>query len=96
MNGNIAFHGFGENSDYTLVQDSFSYLDVKSLEDKCEEENVLPKINSPTVMEEKYLNVLIECTKELFIGFLQLENLPSCDVIKYGGFCIGICIFGKQ
>lgn len=71
-----------KNSDYTLVQDSFSYLDVQSLEDKCEEENVLPKINSPTVMEEKYLNVLIECTKELFIGFLQLENLPSCDVIR--------------
>lgn len=71
-----------KNSDYTLVQDSFKYLNVQSLEEKCKEENILPKITEPTFREEKYINLLKECVKELFIGFLDLENLPSCNVIR--------------
>lgn len=71
-----------KNSDYTLVQDSFEYLNVQSLEEKCKEENILPKITEPTLREEKYINLLKECVNELFIGFLDLENLPSCNVIR--------------
>lgn len=71
-----------KNSDYTLVQDSFKYLNVKSLEEKCEEENILPKVTKPTLREEKYINILKGCVKEIFIGFLELEDLPSCNVIR--------------
>lgn len=78
----FCFSWLKKNSEYSLVQDSFRYLDVQSLEEKCEEENVLPKISKPTLSEEKYIHLLINCVKELFSSFLQLESLPICNVIR--------------
>jgi len=43
----------------------------------------LPKINSPTVREEKYLNVLKECTQELFIETGELLEEFLWDEEKY-------------
>jgi len=70
------------NKDYTLVQDTFRYLGIQSLEDRCSEEDILPKINFPTLKEEIYINILKDCVKELFEGFLDLEKSPECKVIK--------------
>ncbi|MEA5010037.1 hypothetical protein [Clostridium tyrobutyricum] len=71
-----------ENLEYRLVQDSFKYLNVKSLESKCSQENVLPQINRPTICEQKYIDILKSCVKELFTDFLEIENLPICNVIR--------------
>ena len=43
----------------------------------------MPKINSPTVREEKYLNVLKECTQELFIETGELLEEFLWDEEKY-------------
>lgn len=42
------------------------YLNVQSLEEKSKEENILPEITEPT-LEEKYISLLKECVKELFV-----------------------------
>lgn len=71
-----------KNSEYRLVQDSFKYLNVQSLEDKCSEENVLPQISKPTIREQEYIDILENCIKELFMCFLEIESLPICNVIR--------------
>lgn len=73
---------YKENKEYTLVQDSFKYLGYDSLEEKCAKENILPKINEPSLKEKQYIDTLKECVKEIFQGFFELEKMPSCMVIK--------------
>lgn len=70
------------NKDYTLVQDSFRHLNVQSLEDKCREDDLLPRVEEPSDGELKYINLLKDCAKEIFKGFIDIDNLPECRVIR--------------
>ena len=70
------------NKDYTLVQDSFRLLNVQRLEDKCEEEGVLPKIQEPNQEQRKYISILENCIKEIYQGFFEVERMPIYYVIK--------------
>ena len=71
-----------ENPQYTLVQDSFRYISVQCLEDKCRAENILPEISVPKHKEKDYINILEECTREIFKDFLKTDELPICNVIR--------------
>ena len=70
------------NKDYTLVQDTFRYIGVKSIEQKCTEKDILPKISHPDEIQLKYINLLEQCTKEIFKGFFDIDNTPICMVIS--------------
>lgn len=70
------------NPEYILVQDSFKYLGIQSLEEKCEEENILPKVTKPTKVEQKYIRILQNCIKEIFADFFKNGELPECNVIR--------------
>lgn len=70
------------NKEFTLVQDSFKFIQVESLEEKCRKEDVLPRIDMPSEKQREYINLLEECVKKIFAGFIETESLPECMVIR--------------
>ncbi|HEY5561576.1 MAG TPA: hypothetical protein VIK72_07425 [Clostridiaceae bacterium] len=70
-----------QNENYNLVQDSFQYLSVNTLEEKCDANNGFTLICPPNSTELKYINVLEVCDSELFKDFLNINELPVCQVI---------------
>lgn len=70
------------NNDYTLVQDSFAYMGVQSLENKCMKADILPRVSSPSDKEKVYINLLEKCAKEIFKDFLEIDSIPKCNVIR--------------
>lgn len=70
------------NKDYSLVQDTFKYIGVQSIESKCREEDILPRVSMPEKLETKYIKLLEECAKEIFLGFFNTTDLPNCMVIN--------------
>jgi|GEM_PF-2253699 len=72
---------FKQNRQYTLVQDTFKYIGIKSLEEKGEEENVLPIIAPLTKKQKQYVDILVKCINEIFRGFFE-EKFPECMCIK--------------
>ncbi|HEY5561591.1 MAG TPA: hypothetical protein VIK72_07500 [Clostridiaceae bacterium] len=70
-----------QDENYNLVQDSFQYLGVNTLEEKCNANNGFTLICPPNSTELKYINVLEVCVSELFKDFLNIKELPVCQVI---------------
>ena len=70
------------NKEFTLVQDSFKFIQVRSLEEKCRKEDVLPRIDMPSEKQCEYINLLDECVKKIFAGFIETESLPECVAVN--------------
>lgn len=66
---------------YTLVQDSFKYLGYDTLEEKCEANNGFTLLSDPNSTEINYIKVLEACVSDLFKDFLDVNEIPNCQVI---------------
>lgn len=68
-------------SNYILVQDNFTILGYQSLEAECEKYNGFTLLRNPNILENRYIEILEACIRDLFTGFLETAPLPLCKII---------------
>ncbi|MDR1417049.1 MAG: hypothetical protein LBJ57_06490 [Prevotellaceae bacterium] len=66
---------------YLLVQEGFEKLGYQRLENKCESEGGFTIARLPNKLEKKYIQILEQCTYEVFDDFFGFKQLPECKVI---------------
>ncbi|MGL4875340.1 MAG: hypothetical protein ACRC30_11890 [Clostridium sp.] len=69
------------NPEIQLVQDNFRWINVQSLENRCEELRILPEVRDADSLEKGYVKILEDCIKDIFEDFFETDDLPECRVV---------------
>ncbi|MDR2706586.1 MAG: hypothetical protein LBC02_12465 [Planctomycetaceae bacterium] len=67
---------------YKFVQSAFEKLGYPLLESKCEEDGGFTIARLPNELEKKYIQVLEQCTYDVFGEFFGFKKLPDCMIIN--------------
>lgn len=70
------FHGT-----YKLLPDYFSYLDIDTLYDLCEENDGFHVIDEPDELQKNKIRILERMAEDIFGDMICYEKLPECRVI---------------